>query len=233
MAAAAIPGLDNAIWASLTGPQSHLAQGAGLALRYRSDVSILAAVADTSAQAMADLAALVPADGGVILAQSFEIPVPAGVDCTMTAMACQMVGQVDDRPIRPAGEIAPLTQDDWPEMLALATLTQPGPFLLETPRLGDYFGVKQDGVLIAMAGVRMRLPGYTEISAICTHPDHRGRGLGTALCLFMRNRLVAQGQVPFLHAYQSNTAAIRLYETLGFVKSRDIFVTQFSKAKGA
>jgi len=51
---------------------------------------------------------------------------------------------------------------------------------------------------------------------VCSHPDFRGGGLGRLLSLFVANRIFARGEIPYLHAYASNTAAIGLYESIGF-----------------
>ncbi|HZW15484.1 MAG TPA: GNAT family N-acetyltransferase, partial [Brevundimonas sp.] len=110
----------------------------------------------------------------------------------------------------------PLGESDAAEMLALATLTVPGPFFEKTHRLGDFVGVKVDGRLIAMAGERMKPEGFTEVSGVCTHPDHRGRGYAGALMRVVTGRILERGEQAFLHAYAVNTAAIALYATLGF-----------------
>ena len=95
-------------------------------------------------------------------------------------------------------------------------LTQPGPYAAHTNRLGDFIGVKQGGVLVAMAGERMKMPGLSEVSGVCTHPDHRGRGYAGALMRVVAERMLVRGETPWLHAYASNAGAIALYESLGF-----------------
>ena len=112
--------------------------------------------------------------------------------------------------------IEPLGWDDAAAMLDLALLTKPGPFSLQALRLGDFWGVKEDGRLIAMAGERMKLTGYTELSGVATHPEHRGLGLGRTLSVFVSEQILATGATPYLHAWEENTTAIRLYESIGF-----------------
>jgi predicted GNAT family acetyltransferase len=109
-----------------------------------------------------------------------------------------------------------LTDADASEMLELATLTKPGPFTLRAQALGEFFGVKIDGRLIAMAGELMKTDGFTEVSGVCTHPDFQGRGFGKLLSVFVAHRVLDRGETPFLHAFATNTAAIKLYESIGF-----------------
>jgi ribosomal protein S18 acetylase RimI-like enzyme len=111
---------------------------------------------------------------------------------------------------------------DVPEMLDLVARTQPGPFLPRTIVLGTYLGIRRAGALVAMAGERMRPPGWSEISAVCTDPAHRGQGLAGRLVRAVGTVIRERGDVPFLHAAASNTAGIRLYEELGFTLRREI-----------
>jgi predicted GNAT family acetyltransferase len=119
----------------------------------------------------------------------------------------------------PDPEAVVLTDADLPEILDLVERTRPGPFRKRTADLGTYLGIRRDGALIAIAGERMRLPGYTEISAVCTDPAFRGAGLASRLIRALCFGIQEGGAVPFLHAALDNTNAIRLYEQLGFVRS--------------
>jgi predicted GNAT family acetyltransferase len=117
-----------------------------------------------------------------------------------------------------------LDKRDVPDMLELIGRTKPGPFLPRTIELGDYLGIRRDGVLVAMAGERLHPPGWTEISAVCTDEEYRGQGLATRLVNAVGAGIVARGDTPFLHASSLNTNAIRLYEELGFsVRRRPVF----------
>jgi predicted GNAT family acetyltransferase len=120
--------------------------------------------------------------------------------------------------LAPAAEVdsRPLTTDDVPQMLALVELAKPGPFLPRTIDLGSYFGVFDDDQLVAMAGERIHLPGYTEVSAVATHPDHRGHGLAAALTRHVAAGIAGRDEVAFLHVVDTNVNAIRVYERLGF-----------------
>ena len=115
-------------------------------------------------------------------------------------------------------------------MVELAALTKPGPFLIRTHELGGYIGIRDQGRLVAMAGERFKLPGFTEVSAVCTHPDYRGRGYAAALTLAVATRIAARGETPFLHTFASNINAIRLYEKLGFVLRTPMSVTVLRRA---
>ena len=110
-------------------------------------------------------------------------------------------------------------------MVALAELTHPGPFAASTVELGGYLGVRRGGRLVAMAGRRLQLPGWIEISAVCTHPDHRGQGLARLLIAAVDAAIRQQGHRAFLHAIHQNTTAIELYRQLGFTTRADMTFT--------
>ncbi len=122
---------------------------------------------------------------------------------------------------------------DVPDMIALAQLTKPGPFLPRTHELGQFIGIREQGRLVAMAGERIRLNGYSEVSGVCTHPDYRGRGLARLLSILVSRRIAARGQTPFLHAFASNTSAIRLYESIGYVTRTMVSVTFLRRGTAA
>jgi predicted GNAT family acetyltransferase len=115
-------------------------------------------------------------------------------------------------------------------MMALVEMAQPGPFAAGTYRLGTYLGIRVDGRLAAMAGERMRLDGYTEISAVCTHPDFRGRGYPSELIGALSNAILDRGELPFLHVFDDNLAASALYRKLGFTLRETIELTVLHRA---
>ena len=110
----------------------------------------------------------------------------------------------------------PLTPADVPEMLDLVALAQPGPFLPRTIEMGTYIGIRQNDQLVAMAGERLHVPGFCEISAVCTHPDYRGRGYAGALTTMVAENILNRKEIPFLHFEPTNEAAKRLYLKLAF-----------------
>jgi predicted GNAT family acetyltransferase len=208
--------LDRPVWSALTTRQRHLAIGDELARRFDPEIGPFAAVADDDPAHLARLAGLVADHGPVVLLQRGTIPVPPGTTARLTASGVQLVLSRLSA-VTATAEPVPLGPADAAEMVALAKLTEPGPFEARTPELGGFLGVRVDGRLVAMAGERMRPEGYAEVSGVCTHPDHRGRGYAAMLSAAVADRIVERGETPFLHAYTSNRAAVALYERLGFV----------------
>ncbi|MEY2169162.1 MULTISPECIES: GNAT family N-acetyltransferase [unclassified Rhodanobacter] len=208
--------LDRPVWSSLTGLHAGLALGDALAKRYRPEINRFASARDDGAVALAALARLVLPAQPVFVLQVPEIRIPSGLVASKLAKGVQMVATGRITPEAGPDELIPLGDADAEEMLALATLTEPGPFLRETHRMGRFVGIRIDGRLAAMAGERFRFPGSTEVSGVCTHPDFRGRGLARRLSRHVAAGIAARGDTAFLHAWKTNAAAIRLYESLGF-----------------
>ena len=207
--------LDRPIWSALTKRHEAFAECDGLARRYRPSIVPFAATAADDADSLGALARLLPPRETAVLVQADEIILPPEVSAISTAPLVQMIAE-QSMPAASDERIRQLTKDDAAEMLALASLTKPGPFTLEALSLGDFWGISIDGRLAAMAGERMKQPGYSELSGVCTHPDFRGAGLARLLSVFVAGRIAARGEIAYLHAYDSNAAAIRLYESIGF-----------------
>jgi ribosomal protein S18 acetylase RimI-like enzyme len=206
--------LDNPAYASLGGAHARLAQVRGRARRYPADVGpFLALPTSPSAQDWRDAAALV-APGTLVAGRYGGAELPEGWRAVRELDLVQMVEQqaagVD------CAEAIQLGAGDVPEMLELVAATEPGPFLTRTIELGDYLGIRRDGALIAMAGERFRPDGWTEISAVCTRPEHRGEGLASRLVGALIAGIHGRSERAFLHVTSTNTGAIRLYEALGF-----------------
>jgi ribosomal protein S18 acetylase RimI-like enzyme len=206
--------LDNAVWHSLVGPHRDFAQLKGAAARYDPEVSVFAGLGDDTDPAWDDLAALVGRGTGALFRPDAPAT-PPGWTVVAEGVGHQMVLR-DLASADVPGAPRPLGRDDVGEMLALVELTRPGPFVVGTVDLGGYVGVFDGPTLIAMAGHRLAPTGFREISAVCTHPDHRGRGLAAGLTTLVARRILERGERPFLHHASGNDAARRVYEALGF-----------------
>ena len=208
--------LDRPIWSALTSAWANIAEGSDAAWRIDRAVGLFGAARDESSDSLAALAALVPERGELWLVEREPMRLPDGIRLAKEGVAVQMVLNRLVPSHRNAPDIIPLGDADGAEMFALATLTEPGPYVRYSHRLGGFVGVKVDGKLVAMAGERMRMPGFTEISAVCTDPAWRGRGLAGHLTRHVANVIVARGETPFLHCYASNAGTVALYEAMGF-----------------
>ncbi|HWM61014.1 MAG TPA: GNAT family N-acetyltransferase [Rhizomicrobium sp.] len=218
--------LDRPVWNALTTRQASFARGGGHALRFDPQVGLFAATRDGSAEGVLPL---IPSGGGVALVEIGEMAPPPGALVMQRAVLEQMIAPAIT-PGKAKFEIVPLGDGDAAEMLALATLTEPGPFFRRTHQLGDFIGVKQNGKLVAMAGERMKPQGFTEVSGVCTHPEHRGRGYAGGLMRIVAQRILARGETPFLHVYAHNAGAIALYEALGFHRRTAMHMTVLARS---
>ena len=216
-------GLDNPVYAALCGDHARFAQIRGRARRYPADIAPFFAVpSQPSANDWQDAAALVETGTyAAVLRDGAEGP--PGWSAVRTFDVVQMIGERVTSGACP--EAVSLDGADIPEMLALVAETEPGPFLARTIELGDYLGIRRDGALVAMAGERLRLDGWTEISGVCTRPTDRGQGLASALVGALIAGIQRRSQRPFLHVLDTNTNAIRLYEELGFRVRRGATIT--------
>ena len=216
--------LDNEIWEALGGFHARFAEGAYGARRYLPGVSPLSAVRDpTDPVCWTDLADLMGERErtGLLL---WSVPdVGAALQLLQTTPLVQMTFTADPAtlPVAEPFSFRDLSAADADVMIALVALTRPGPMERRTVELGRYVGVHDAaGELIAMSGERARLPGWTEVSAVCTHPDHRGKGLARQLMLLIMRDIIARNEWPFLHVASANTGAQQLYRSLGFTVRR-------------
>jgi ribosomal protein S18 acetylase RimI-like enzyme len=220
--------LDNPIWNALRTDHASIAQGDDNARRYPHEIGPLAGIRDPSEESYASLRPLA-GDYPVVLFSVEPIRTPQGWTQIRDGMIVQMVR---NEPLRAPSfatavssrrvgdpELRQLTATDAPAMVALAELTEPGPFRLRTIELGNFYGIFHGGELVAMAGKRMHLPGLIEVSGVCTHPDARGRGYARMLMQMVIDEIEEARRTPFLHAWAANTA-IHLYERLGFTLTR-------------
>ncbi len=222
----AIHPLDQPVRASLTGAHSRFAVSSGGALRYPADVTSFVAPAHDG---------LIDADGWAVLRQLAEpgallalfadraslAGLPPGWQVTVQGVCLQMVA-TEALTGAPDPEAIELGDGDVPEMLDLVARTRPGPFEVRTNRMGTFLGLRRDGELVAMAGQRLRPPGWCEVSAVCTAPEQRGQGLAARLIDAIVADIRGRGETPFLHTWVTNVSAIGLYEKLGFSARRRV-----------
>ena len=209
--------LDNPVWHALSGPHRGFALQHGLAQHYPREVTVFSAIADASAHAFADLALGLPPDTEARLVRERIEPLPDGWQLVNDIPLLQMELRAFDGQPHDGAAIVTLGPQQRDAAMALVELTQPGPFGPRTLEMGHFIGVFEHGRLLAMAGERMRLDTHVELSAICTHPSARGRGLAESLMRRLMHDALQRGQQPFLHVLPSNTGAIALYRRLGFV----------------
>jgi predicted GNAT family acetyltransferase len=215
--------LDNPIWSALTTVHRSVAIGNGRARRYPTDMSPMWGMRETSAEAFADLAAMVAPQETVALVTVGPVEVPANWQIVRTRWLDQMICTETIEP--PSAVLLPLQPEDVSDMLALTAATEPGPFRPRTIEMGDYFGIRSaDGRLVAMAGERLQLDRFTEISAVCTDPTFRGRGYGRALVSFLAAKIQAAKKTPFLHVLPENGAKA-MYQKVGFRLRRTLHLT--------
>ena len=205
--------LDRPALSALTTRQAPLAVTDGPATRFDPACALFAGVSGDDPDWTA-LRRLARATGPLALFEA-AAPEPPGFELIDHIPCLQMICEV----LTPGGraiDVVDLTDADGPEMLALATLTRPGPFFEKTHQLGPFVGVRREGRLVAMAGERLSLDGHAEVSGVCTHPDARGQGLAGALTRIVATRIQQRGETAFLHARAAHVETIAFYETLGF-----------------
>ncbi len=224
--------LDRPVWQALTTRQAELAEVSDTARRFPAGYGMFAAAADASPDSRVPLACLIPAGGQLWIVETAEIEAPPGTRVVQAVDVDQMVAMALTPAPHPVVDVVALGDDDAPAMRALAHLTEPGPFFEHTHRFGGFIGIRIDGQLAAMAGERMKPEGFTEVSGVCTHPDHRGHGYAGMLSRVVATRIIARGEVPFLHVYPGNAAAIALYAAMGFVRRRTMVLTVLEHAPG-
>jgi ribosomal protein S18 acetylase RimI-like enzyme len=220
--------LDHPIWTALTTTQQSLAEGDARARRYPTEITPFAAMPDMSDENFAALGALMSPQDIAVLFTPDAVSPPAEFKVVLADTGEQMIGTPVEMPLDGV-DIVTLGAEDVSAMMELTALTKPGPFSARTHELGAFLGIRVGGNLVAMAGERMKPAGYTEITAVCVHPTHRGRGYGQMLLGAVSRQIVSRGEIPFLHVFTSNHSAIALYRRQGMEIRRRLHVTVLKK----
>ena len=211
--------LDNVIWQALTTRDAQFAEGFEDARRFVREVGPLGAFREYGPQGYASLAGLVKTGDTIGLFLDDPYEARAGWDFVAGAPLLQMIadnGVAQAAPSSSALKLIELGSQDSADMIELTALTKPGPFSTRTHELGTYLGIRSGGKLVAMAGERLKVPGRTEVSAVCTHPEYTGKGYAAILMAEVMTRIRERGETPFLHVRADNGRAIEIYKRLGF-----------------
>jgi ribosomal protein S18 acetylase RimI-like enzyme len=215
--------LDNPVWYALNGVQQQFAIGAAHAKRFQPH--ILPFIGCDTASAIDTI------DPYILQGEMFyfigELPaLPSRWKITKELACAQMVLQ---KPVPSSGPVTALNASHSEDMFNLINKVQPGFYKPDTRFLGDYYGVWQDGKLVAMAGERIQVDNFTELSAICTDPAYTGRHYAQHLITALCNSNLSKGKTPFLHVLATTERAVRLYEYMGFTQRRLISFWQITK----
>lgn len=208
--------LDNAAWHALNSGNSDLAFGEDPVKFFGVETSPFVGLAGPTDENFATLYNAVPSDGIYLFVIPAHHPIPNNWKVIHHTPGHQMVYEGEPIPFTPKHELVTLTDEDIPQMMALTKLTNPGPFVERTIDFGHYRGIFEGDKLVAMAGQRLNPTPYAEVSAVCTHPDHTGKGYARELLIYHINRIIAAGEIPFLHVRYDNYRAIKVYEDIGF-----------------
>ncbi|HLO79930.1 MAG TPA: GNAT family N-acetyltransferase [Chitinophagaceae bacterium] len=221
--------LSNPAWESLCSRQKQFNQGDEEVRFYPENVSPFIALKNWDEQDIQTLIERELPDRSFSMVVEKQVQLPPSFDIIFAIPLYQMVCTDLKRSTKNGVEIQNLSYDHVPQMLELTAMTRPGPFYERTIDFGNYIGIFEKEKLVAMAGERMKLSGYTEVSAICTHPDHLGKGYASMLFSKASERIVDEGNKPFLHVKKDNAGAIRIYEKFGYNIRSEMFFTVFKK----
>lgn len=219
--------LDNMIWHAISTGNRDISLLDGNVGCYRSDVAPFAAVKEPGPRSFDQLHSILEPGRKVAISYLDTVSLDETKWETLHHMdCCQMIYEypVNSFITKNSSLVVPLGEKHIPEMLELTALTKPGPFLQNTILFGNYFGIFENGRLAAMTGQRMHPVPYLEVSAVCTHPDFRGRGYAKALMLHVMRIILDNGFIPFLHVLANNSTAISLYESIGFRTRRRLYI---------
>lgn len=225
--------LDNPVWHAAISGSSMLASGSDTVKMFDKDVSPFSGMVEGTATNLLALYEMNTENRTLFLWADKQLPMPDEWKVLHCIPGIQMVYPLKTAAATDREGIVPLTGEHVPAMLALTQLTKPGPFGTRTIEFGNYEGIFEDGQLAAMAGHRFHCFDHIEISAVCTHPDHQGKGYARKLLLSQLHSVLDTGATPYLHVKSDNDRAIQVYESLGFTKRMDVFFYVISKQASA
>lgn len=224
--------LANPVWDALQTRHRRFGLRGGEACRYPADVAPFAAVASMSRGSMRDLRSLISPGESVWLACGRTVP--AGEVAVEGTLDCLRMALPETVAIpEPTIDVCPLSAANAAEMVALTDIAFPGFFRPGTCEMGAYCGMRRDGELVALAGERLSLDGYTEISGVCTHPAHRGKGFAQNLVRHLAIAHRRQDVISWLHVGTANVRAIELYKRMGFEVAREVTLYQLCRDKAS
>lgn len=219
--------LDNPAWHALTETHSRFATGTDIVKKYDPDIVLFAGLGTKEIHLQNQLDQVFCQQDSFFLFDDFPA-LPKNYQVETVIECLQMVC---DKPVEVSftEKITPLDETHTETMFALVNQVFPGYYLPQTRRMGNYFGIFREAALVAMAGERLCMEGFTEISAVVTHPDFTGRTYAQQLVSYLNNKNRQAGIIPFLHTGAGNNRAIQVYERLGYVKRRVIPVTRIKR----
>lgn len=222
--------LDNPVWFSLSHHEARFNAGNQQVKFFQEDVAPFVSAENWNAEDRKAMLQILPADRRFYVLIPGQVEMPEGFDLIYTTPIIQMVCHRFQPCLLKQQEVCPLTNADIASMIDLTSRMRPGPFLQRTIEFGRYTGIKHDKVLAAMAGERMHLDGFTEVSAVCTDPEYLGKGYASHLMSLACQAIIERGEIPFLHVRTDNERAIKAYERLGFEKRTDVFFAIIQKS---
>ncbi len=221
--------LDNPVWEALSSKQNHFNMGNEVLKYFPKNVAPFVGLKNWDEKDLKELNDHLPAGRTFSVVNAKEVTLPTSFEIVsaipLYQMYCPVLNPATDRDII----IHSLGNDDVPMMLELTAMTKPGPFYERTIDFGNYIGILDNDKLIAMAGDRLSVNGYTEVSAICTNPDHLGNGYASYLTTKAAQRIIREGNIPFLHVKTDNLRAIQVYKKIGFEIRSDMYFTIFRR----
>jgi len=224
--------LDNMIWNAITTGNISIADQKDNAGVYKENIAPFASVKEWNEINVNQLHSLIPPGRRIAMAYPENFHLHTDQWLILQQMDCYQM--VYENPIAQftttaSTLITRLNETHVPQMLELTALTKPGPFFEKTILFDNYFGIFQNGQLAAMAGQRMHPVPYMEVSAVCTHPDFRGKGYAKAIMLHVMKIILDNSFIPFLHVLAENTSAITLYESIGFIKRKRFYISAIKR----